>query len=84
LRLGVVCGLVAEARIAAAAGLDAHDCGGDVARAARATRSLIENGATLIVSFGLAGRLDRALGPSALVVADAVRDGLVRYDLDPA
>jgi hopanoid-associated phosphorylase len=84
LTLGVVCGLAAEARIAAAAGLDARVSGGDPARAAQATRSLIADGATLIVSFGLAGGLEASLRPGTLVIADAVRDGLVRYDLDPA
>lgn len=83
MRIGVVCGLAAEARVARAAGLNAHACGGDPARASALARRLAAEGAGVLVSFGLAGGLGPH-PPGVLVVADAVLDSLVRYELDPA
>jgi hopanoid-associated phosphorylase len=73
--IGVVTGLAAEAKIATAAGLVAFACGGDPTRAGAIAARLIAEGASLIVSFGLAGGLDPALAPGTLIVADTVIDG---------
>lgn len=75
IRLGVVTGLAAEARLAGDAGLAALVAGGDPRRAAACAEQLVVDGAAVLVSFGLAGGLDPALAPGALVVADQVIDG---------
>jgi len=74
--VGFVCGLADERRI-----LEERDggiegfavvTGADPARALPRARKLIDEGATRLVSFGLAGGLDPALGTGALVVGAQV------------
>jgi adenosylhomocysteine nucleosidase len=71
-RVAAVTGLRAEARLAAR-GLWRVGCAGGDAAATRAELGrLVAAGATLLVSFGIAGGLDPALAPGTLVVADRV------------
>ena len=65
-------GLTAEARIAAGFGYPVEVGGGTPDGAARAASRLVEQGATALVSFGLAGGLDPGLRPGTVVVADRV------------
>jgi adenosylhomocysteine nucleosidase len=65
-------GFVAEARIARRSGWPVGIGGGTTAGAADTARQLIGGGATGLVSFGLAGGLDRALPAGTLVVPEAV------------
>ncbi|HEY0425948.1 MAG TPA: hypothetical protein VGC82_21710, partial [Rhodopila sp.] len=69
--LGFVTGLAAEARIASRFGYPVR-VGGTPAGAGVAASELIEQGATALVSFGLAGGLDPALRPGTVVVASIV------------
>ena len=88
-RLGVVTGMMAEARrlprgVAGSAPLVACS-GADSARAAAAARRLIADGAEALLSFGLAGGLDPRLNPGDLIVADMVVDrDRQLYDTDLA
>jgi adenosylhomocysteine nucleosidase len=70
--LGFVVGLTAEARIAARFGGRVRAGGGTPGGAEVAATRLVGEGATALVSFGLAGGLDPALRPGALVVASMV------------
>ena len=65
-------GLAAEARIASRFGYPVRVGGGTPAGAGVAASELIEQGATALVSFGLAGGLDPALRPGTVVVASIV------------
>ncbi len=70
--LGFVVGLTAEARIAARFGFPVEAGGGTPEGAARAASRLVEQGATALVSFGLAGGLDPALRPGSLIIPSIV------------
>jgi len=70
--VGVVVGLAAEARLARPFGLSVAIGGGTAAGAEDAAGRLIRDGATALVSFGLAGGLDPALRPGAIVVPRAI------------
>jgi adenosylhomocysteine nucleosidase len=83
-RIGVVTGLEAEARIARRLGWRVAVGGGTAAGARAAAEGLAEQGATALVSFGLAGGLDPALAPGVLIVPEAVLTGGVRLPTDPA
>jgi adenosylhomocysteine nucleosidase len=72
MRLGFVVGLTAEARIAARFGFAARAGGGTPAGALEAASRLVADGATGLVSFGLAGGLDPALRPGMVVIPDGV------------
>jgi adenosylhomocysteine nucleosidase len=82
--VGVVVGMVAEARIARGLGWMVATGGGTAAGAEAATRRLIDAGADALVSFGLAGGLEPGLRPGALIVPCAVIARGVRYRTDPA
>jgi adenosylhomocysteine nucleosidase len=71
-RIGVVVGLAAEARMARGLGWPTAIGGGMAAGAEVAARRLVGEGATALVSFGLAGGLDPVLRPGALIVPSAV------------
>ena len=78
-----VCGLAAEARIAAGPGVLAIAGGGDAAGLAAAIEEEIGRGARLLLSFGVAGALAPRLQPGALIVPSAVIDGAGgRYQTD--
>lgn len=81
--LGVVVGLKAEARIAARLGPVAIS-GARPEAAASGIRRLIADGATELLSFGLAGGLAPGLAPGDLVVATAVLIGDTRHPTDAA
>jgi adenosylhomocysteine nucleosidase len=83
MRLGIVTGLTAEARIARSLG-DAQAGGGAPAGAERSAEALVAQGATALLSFGLAGGLDPALKPGDVIVPLAVVEHGVTYRTDPA
>ncbi len=71
--IGVVVGLRAEAAVAARWGAQVGVGGGTAAGAARAAAALAPE-VEALVSFGLAGALDPALGPGTLLVPALVED----------
>jgi adenosylhomocysteine nucleosidase len=71
-RLGILTGLRAEARIADRLGARIEIGGGTRAGADRAASRLIEAGVDALLSFGLAGGLDPALASGAMIVPWAV------------
>ena len=82
MRLGIVTGLAAEARLGQRLGRTLAG-GGLPGGAEAAAESLVGQGVEGLVSFGLAGGLDPALRPGALVVPAAVREGEAVYATDP-
>jgi adenosylhomocysteine nucleosidase len=82
--VGIVVGLAAEARIARRLGWKVAIGGGTAAGAEAAARRLIDEGSDALVSFGLAGALDPALRPGALIVPSAVIVDGVLHPTDPA
>lgn len=81
--IGVVVGLQAEARLLRGWGVPVAVGGGTAAGAAVAAERLARTVGAL-VSFGLAGGLDPALRPGALLVPGRVVDGEDEWDTDPA
>ncbi len=79
-----VCGLAAEAAIARGPGVRTVVGGGRSNALAAAIEHEIRAGARAVISFGVAGALVDGLQPGALVVADAVVDGSIRYPVDTA
>lgn len=79
-RLGIVTGLAFEAALLekAAASLQEYErprivCAGlGRERAERSAQELVAQGATALLSAGVAGGLDPALGPGTLILADSV------------
>lgn len=83
--LGIVVGLTAEARLARGLGGLTEAGGGTADGAARAAAHLIANGATALLSFGLAGGLAPGLPAGTLVIPTTVTDGAGRsWPTDPA
>lgn len=82
--VALICGLAAEARIAAAHGLPVACSGSDPERAGVLARRLVRSGARALVSFGIAGGLDPALRAGDLVVATHVVADGVRWSSSPA
>ncbi len=78
-KLGIVVGLVAEARIARRLGDPVAVGGGGATGAEAAARRLVADGVAGLLSFGLCGGLDPALRPGALLIPDAVLDGAARH-----
>jgi adenosylhomocysteine nucleosidase len=72
MRLGIVVGLAAEARIARRLSHPVAIGGGGAAGAEAAARRLVADGAMALLSFGLCGALDPVLRPGALMVPEAV------------
>ncbi|HET8995148.1 MAG TPA: hypothetical protein VFN42_00635 [Acetobacteraceae bacterium] len=83
-RITVVVGLQAEARLIHPLGWDVAVGGGSAAGAEAAARSAIAQGASALVSFGLAGGLDPALDPGTLLVPGSVQAAGHRLPTDPA
>jgi len=71
-KIGIVVGLISEARIAQRAGWAVAVGGGLPMGARRMAEGLVQDGATALISFGLAGGLDPSLEAGALVVPGAV------------
>jgi len=69
-----VTGMRAEARIARQAGLAAIVIGGSAAQRLTAVERAIAEGATRLISFGIAGGLDPTLTPGMVLVPATVRD----------
>ncbi len=85
MKLGVITGMAAEARLLRGLGLLVESGGGHPAATRRKIERLIAGGAGRILSFGIAGALDPALMPGDILLADAVltEDG-TRYPADAA
>lgn len=83
MKLGIVVGLEAEARIAAPLGL-VEIGGGTAAGAEEAVMRLLRQDVEGLLSFGLAGGLSPVLHPGHLVVPDAVLLDGMHLDTDPA
>lgn len=72
MRLGIVTGMVSEARLLKGVECAVVSGGGDVEATRRKVDSLVAGGATHLVSFGIAGALDPSLKPGDLVLATHV------------
>ena len=81
--LGIVTGLAAEARLARPLGR-ALAGGGMPAGAQAVAERLVADGASGLISFGLAGGLDPALAPGTVVVPAAVVEDGRSYGVDAA
>lgn len=81
-KLGIVVGLVAEARIARRLGGVVIAGGGMAAGAQEAAQSLVAQGVSALLSFGLAGGLDPRLPPGTIVIPSAVVVGTRRLATD--
>lgn len=73
--------MTAEARIAARFGFSVRAGGGTAQGAEQAALDLVAAGATALVSFGLAGGLDPALGAGSVMLPSFVRLGVLSGDL---
>lgn len=83
MKLGIVVGLIAEARIGRPLGRVAAG-GGTAIGAERAARQAIADGAAALLSFGLAGGLDPQLLPGMLVIPTRVLAEEGQFSADPA
>lgn len=81
-RVAIVTGLEAEARIARRLGRMVAVGGGTTEGARGAAHTLIEQGATALISFGLAGGLDPSCRAGALLVPRQVRVGEALFATD--
>jgi adenosylhomocysteine nucleosidase len=82
-KIGIIVGLTAEARIAQRAGWAVAVGGGLPMGARRMAERLVQDGATLLISFGLAGGLDPSLKAGTLVVPRTVLAQNQSYACDP-
>lgn len=80
----VVCGLRAEARIAAGPGVVTVCGGGDAAALEAAIARAIGQGVAGVLSFGIAGGLAPQLAPGAIVLGTSVRCGAESFACDPS
>jgi len=71
--VAVITGMASEAKLLRDIGLMAISTGGDPQTTKRGVEHLIREGATKLVSFGIAGALDPSLKPGDLILASAVR-----------
>lgn len=71
-RIGIVTGLAVEAATLGPGPFRVALSAADPARASQAARSLVADGAQLLVSYGLAAGLDPRLGPGAVLLPEAV------------
>lgn len=82
--IGLIAGLVLEARIARPLGLAIAVGGGTAAGAERAAEQLAAGGVSALVSFGLAGGLDPRLRPGDRIVPRIVHAAGQDWPTDPA
>jgi adenosylhomocysteine nucleosidase len=80
---GGITGLTAEAALLTATPLRVAIGGGTPAGAIRAAQSLLDQGATALISFGLAGGLNPTYRPGTLLIPRAIITGSARYPCDP-
>lgn len=80
---GAITGLTAEAALLTATPLRVAIGGGTPAGAVRAAQSLLDQGATTLISFGLAGGLNPTYPPGTLLIPHAIIAGSTRYPCDP-
>ncbi|NIA69839.1 phosphorylase [Pelagibius litoralis] len=72
-KLGIITGLAAEARlIAGGIGISVVCAGADSARAEKLAGQMLAEGATALMSFGIAGALDPRLTAGDLILAETV------------
>jgi len=83
-RPGFLAGLTAETALLKHTGHLAEAGGGTPAGAAAAVQRLIGQGATAIISFGLAGGLRPGLAPGTLIIPAVILDGADRLPTDAA
>jgi adenosylhomocysteine nucleosidase len=83
-QIGFVVGLSAEARLLRRFGVGIGIGGGFPAGATRAAEKQVADGAVALVSFGLAGGLNPALAPGAVLVPESVIDDGEVYRCDSA
>jgi adenosylhomocysteine nucleosidase len=81
--LGILTGLAKEAEIARWISPLVACSASDPARAAALARDLISQGATALLSFGIAGGLAPELATGDLVIGTAVSTGVAAYPCDP-
>src|SRR5579872_1717578 len=82
--IGVVVGLAFEARLARHLGWPVAVGGGTSTGAAVAAQRLVDAGATALLSLGIAGALDPALRPGAILVPATVVSGTQRHSANRA
>lgn len=70
--IGIVTGMLAEAKLLEGAGYLVVAAGGNAAATRAKTERLIRDGVTGLISFGIAGALDPNLRPGDLVIANGV------------
>lgn len=75
--------MVAEARLAQHAGVAVAVGGGLPDGARKMAERLVQDGATVLISFGLAGGLDPAMPAGALLLPQKVLQDGVEYPCDP-
>jgi adenosylhomocysteine nucleosidase len=81
--IGVITGLAAEASLLAALNWQTAAGGGTPEGAEQAAESLISQGATALISFGLAGGLDPTFAPGDLILPAGIEDDGQTYRCDP-
>ncbi|HQT83273.1 MAG: hypothetical protein B7Z58_00230 [Acidiphilium sp. 37-64-53] len=81
--IGFVTGLSAEARLLARFNVLVEAGGGTPGGVQQAALRAIARGATILVSFGLAGGLDPGLRPGSLLIPNWIVSGQTRYRCDP-
>jgi hopanoid-associated phosphorylase len=70
--IGVVTGMASEAKLLRGTGIAVVSTGGNAEATKRGAEALLRQGATKLVSFGIAGALDPSLKPGDLILASAV------------
>lgn len=85
MKLVAICGFAAEARLLRRHGIEARVAAADPVRAASEAEAAVAQGATVLMSFGVAGGLDPALRTGDLLLPRAVTgaDG-ERFTVDAA
>lgn len=84
MRLGVVCGLAAEARLIRRRFTEVAVSGADATRAVTLSAALLEAGCDGLLSIGIAGGLAPGLAPGTRLVPGAVIDGGTSLSCDAA
>lgn len=81
--IGIVVGMAAEAKLVWRTGCAVGIGGGSPLGARRMARTLVDDGVTSLISFGLAGGLDPALPPATLILPETVSSNGRSYRCDP-